>query len=112
MELLNESIVCFAFLQIYVFTDWGPDEETKFLFGWFVIGVVLLMTVMNLGIVLKEIARSMMLMAERYYRRTKHNLTKLFDKNKEVTTTPPEMELEEKKKNQTNTKVNQIQIYN
>ena len=53
MELFNEALVCFGFLHLYVFTDWGTDEEHKFFWGWSVVGIVILLSVVNLGVVIK-----------------------------------------------------------
>ena len=78
MELINESLVCLAFLLLYVFTEWGPNEETKYFIGWFVVGIVFVMTVLNLFIVLKEIIRGLMLMTIKYYRRVKFAFLKRF----------------------------------
>ena len=68
MELFNESIVCFAFLQLYMFTEWGPDEEIKYLVGWLVVEMVAIFSLINLGIVLKEIIKASFLTSVKYYR--------------------------------------------
>ena len=59
-----------------MFTEWGPGEEIKYLIGWMVVGIVAVMSVLNLGIVLKEIIRALLLTVVKYYRRAKYAVKK------------------------------------
>jgi hypothetical protein len=47
-EIINEILVLVASYNLFVFTDWGPDLETQFQFGWILISIIVFTIALNI----------------------------------------------------------------
>ena len=48
MEIFNEFCVFLATTHLFQFTDYVPDPEIQYFFGWSIIGVTLLNIIVNM----------------------------------------------------------------
>ena len=52
IELTNEFLISSISLQLLLFTDFLPDEETRFIAGWGMVGLIITLLVINLKFIL------------------------------------------------------------
>ena len=51
MEKMNDAIVLNLSYVLFVFSDYAPNPEVKYMFGWGYNGLLALMIGLNLGLV-------------------------------------------------------------
>lgn len=68
IETVNNSFVAISFITFMTFTNWGPDEETKYIVGWYLHLILLLIVVFNSYFALKLLIKSLRLRTIKYYR--------------------------------------------
>lgn len=71
IEIVNDVFVAICSNLMMCYTDWVTDENSKFNFGWVMIGIIVLLMIFNLYYFVLYAARSFKLICIRYYRRLK-----------------------------------------
>jgi hypothetical protein len=66
LELLNECGVCIVTIQMCLFTDWVPSKDTQADYGWSMILVITLNTMINMGLVLSVGFKGVFYVTARY----------------------------------------------
>ena len=59
IELFNEFCICYASLHLNYFTDWVPDTELQYDYGWSLLIIVMIMVIVNMSFVLYYAIRNL-----------------------------------------------------
>ena len=71
LERLNEFLIQFCSVCLFFFTDYIPDPETQYNYGFILISLMTLLMLSNLAVTFKEAAGSIFLVLKKYYNRIK-----------------------------------------
>ena len=70
--VFNDLMILVITLHMMLYTQWVPDESTKFYYGWHMIFHIILLIAFNLYFVLKFASRQIFLVCKKYYRRARN----------------------------------------
>ena len=76
IELLNETLITYAFYCFTAFTDFVSEIETQILMGYFILLIILILILFNISIICYVVVRNVNLILVKYYRVMVRNLDK------------------------------------
>ena len=68
LELLNETLITYAFYCFTAFTDFVSEIETQTLMGYFILLIILILILFNMSIICYIVVRNLNLILIKYYR--------------------------------------------
>ena len=67
-ETLNDILIVFNMYIFMSFSDWGPEEETKYLMGWVLLATMSLQLLIQLGFAVLILQHQFKLYLVKYFR--------------------------------------------
>ena len=74
IELFNEICISFSSYLMLLFTDWVPDSELQYLYGWAMLSLIVLCILVNGFFIFKFGLKSLKLIITKYYQLLKRKL--------------------------------------
>jgi len=74
IELFNEICISFSSYLMLLFTDWVPDSELQYLYGWAMLSLIVLCILVNGFFIFKFGLKSLKLIITKYYQLPKKTI--------------------------------------